>query len=131
MFGKVLNIASRAFYFVFFLLDNIYIILKMVNGANPKTRDLIKYLARRFQLVGQLLFLIYCMKTLRQIYTDESDLKVAALNKMTVKQFQDNLQVIGELRNDYLMNFGRAFCDFVICLNENDLPLRMFGIRMN
>lgn len=48
MFGKVLNIASRAFYFVFFLLDNIYIILKMVNGANPKTRDLIKYLARRF-----------------------------------------------------------------------------------
>lgn len=41
--------------------------------------------------MGQLLFLIYCVKTLRRIYTDESDLKVAALNKMTVKQFQESL----------------------------------------
>ena len=71
------------------------------------------------------------MKTLRRIYTDESDLKVAALNKMTVKQFQESLQVIGELRKDYIMNFGRAFCDFAVCLNDNEVPKRMFGIRMN
>jgi hypothetical protein len=30
------------------------------------------------------MFLIYCIKTLRKTYTDESDLKVAALDKMTV-----------------------------------------------
>jgi len=47
------------------------------------------------------MFLIYCIKTLRKTYTDESDLKVAALNKMTVKQFKENLKIICNLRRDY------------------------------
>jgi hypothetical protein len=48
-------------------------------------------LSKLFWLIGLALFLAYCCKTLRKTYTDESDLKVAALNKMTVKQVKDNL----------------------------------------
>jgi len=71
------------------------------------------------------------VKTLRRTYTDESDLKVAALNKMTVKYFRESLETIYKLRRDYLLNIVRAFCDFVICLNENKIPKRMFGISIN
>jgi hypothetical protein len=71
------------------------------------------------------------VKTLRRTYTDESDLKVAALNRMTVKHFRDSLEVIYRLRRDYLLNIIRAFCDFVICLNENHIPDMMFGICIN
>jgi hypothetical protein len=91
----------------------------------------VQTLSRRFHLIGQLLFLIYCVKTLRRTYTDESDMKVAALNKMTVKAFQENLAHIESLRKDYLLNLIRAFCDFAVCLNENDIPERMFGIKLN
>jgi hypothetical protein len=48
-------------------------------------RENIKRISRIFWLLGLTMFLIYCIKTLRKTYTDESDLKVAALNKMTVK----------------------------------------------
>jgi len=75
--------------------------------------------------------LIYCVKTLRRTYTDESDLKVAALNKMTVKYFRESLEIIYRLRRDYLLNITRAFCDFVICLNENSIPKMVFGIGIN
>jgi hypothetical protein len=78
-----------------------------------------------------LLFLIYCVKTLRKTYTDESDLKVAALNKMTVRTFRESLEQIYSLRRDYLLNITRAFCDFAICLNENDLPRMIFGMSLN
>lgn len=104
---------------VFWLLDNIYIVMKMLNVSTGEQRLLVKTVSRRFQIVGQLLFLIYCVKTLRRTYTDESDLKVAALNKMTVKYFRESLEVIYRLRRDYLLNIVRAFCDFVICVNEN------------
>ena len=117
LFGKVINIISRAFYMVFWLLDNIYIVMKMVNISTAEQRLLVKTVSRRFQIVGQLLFLIYCVKTLRRTYTDESDLKGAALNKMTVKYFRESLAVIYRLRRDYLLNIVRAFCDFVICVN--------------
>lgn len=49
----------------------------------PKER--FRAMARTFWLLGLAMFLIYCIKTLRKTYTDESDLKVAALNKMTVR----------------------------------------------
>ena len=59
---------------------------------HPKLdKEWFRQLSRIFWLLGLLLFLIYCIKTLRKTYTDESDLKVAALNKMTVKQMKDNL----------------------------------------
>ena len=86
-FARVVNILSRLFYLFFWLFDNIQILLKLIKPNNLETRFLIQTLSRRFQLVGQLLFLIYCVKTLRRTYTDESDMKVAALNKMTVKTF--------------------------------------------
>lgn len=44
---------------------------------------------------------------------------------------QESLKRICKLRNDYLMNFGRALCDFIICLNENDIPEKMFGVRIS
>lgn len=39
--------------------------------------------------------------------------------------------MIVDLRKDYALNFGRAFCDFAICLNENEIPRLMFGIPMS
>ena len=88
-------------------------------------------LARIFWLCGLSLFLAYCCKTIRKTYTDESDLKVAALNKMTVRQVKENLQIICKLRHDYRLNFFRALLDFFICLNENDLPFLILGKRLN
>ena len=86
LFAVVINSVSRAFYFFFWLFDNVYISLKLTNTGTPSSHEFFRILSRRFQLVGQLLFLIYCFKTLRRTQTDESDLKVAALNRMTVKQ---------------------------------------------
>ena len=42
-------------------------------------------------MLGISVFLVYCIKVLRKTYTDESDLKVAAVNKMTVMQVKENL----------------------------------------
>lgn len=94
--------------------------LDLHSESYPK--ETFRQIAKVFWLLGLLMFLIYCIKTLRKTYTDESDLKVAALNKMTVKQMKDNLQIICKLRRNYQMNFARAMSDLIICLNENDLP---------
>jgi hypothetical protein len=48
-------------------------------------KDLFKKLARIAWLIGLSTFFVYCVKILRKTFIDESDLKVAALNKMTVK----------------------------------------------
>jgi len=77
------------------------------------------------------MFMIYCVKTLRKTYTDESDLKVAALDKMTVRELKENLRIISELRHDYWLNFYRALSDLLICLNENNLPMNILGKRLN
>jgi hypothetical protein len=71
------------------------------------------------------------VRTLRKTYNDESDLKVAALNKMTVKQVKENLQIIIKLRRDYQMNFLRALSDFFLSANENNLPFKLLGKRIN
>jgi hypothetical protein len=50
---------------------------------------------------------------------------------MTVKSFRESLDLIYCLRRDYLLNLIRAFCDFMISLNENDISRMMFGIRIS
>jgi hypothetical protein len=87
--------------------------------------------ARICWLCGLSLLLVYTCKTIRKTYTDESDLKVAALNKMTVRQVKENLRVIQKLRHDFWLNFARTALDFTICLNENDLPYTIFGKRLS
>jgi hypothetical protein len=86
MFSLITNISSRAFYLLYWICDNVYVIFKYMGIQSellPKERW--RSLARIFWFLGLSMFLIYCIKTLRKTYTDESDLKVAALNKMTVK----------------------------------------------
>jgi hypothetical protein len=82
-----LNISSRAFYLLYWIFDNIFITMKYADIESLFKLPKEKYykLSRIFWLCGIIMFLIYCVKTLRKTYTDESDLKVAALNKMTVK----------------------------------------------
>lgn len=131
-FSLVTNISSRAFYFFYWFFDNLYIFQRYLDISShrfPKER--FKSLSKTFWLLGLIMFLIYCVKTLRKTYTDESDLKVAALNKMTVKTMKENLQVICKLRRDYQMNFARALSDLIICLNENNLPFLILGKRIN
>lgn len=77
------------------------------------------------------MYMTYCIKTLRKTYTDESDLKVAALDTMTVKQLKENLIIISKLRHDYWLNFFRALSDLLICLNENNIPFHILGKRLN
>ena len=85
-FSLVTNVSSRAFYFFYWIFDNIYIILKYADIHSERfSKERFKSLSRTCWLLGIVMFLIYCIKTLRKTYTDESDLKVAALNKMTVK----------------------------------------------
>jgi len=82
-------------------------------------------------MAGLSLFLVICCKIIRKTYTDESDLKVAALNKMTVKQVMDNLRIIEKLRHDYWLNFVRALLDFLICTNELDVFYKILGKRLS
>ena len=87
-FSRVANISSKALYCLHYLFENIFIIGKACNIQNYMPRfplDRFRKWSRAFWLIGLALFLIYCCKTLRKTYTDESDLKVAALNKMTVR----------------------------------------------
>lgn len=76
-------------------------------------------------------YLIFCVKILRKTYTDESDLKVAAVGKMTVKDVKKNLEIICKLRRDYQLNFIRVFSDLIVCMNENNIPFRVLGKRIN
>ena len=85
-FSLIINILSRAFYLLHWLFDNVFIIMKLADFY-PKSfdRDQLRSLSRKFWLIGVFIFLIYCSKILRKTYTDESDLKVAAVNNMTVR----------------------------------------------
>ena len=84
-FSLITNIISRIFYLIYYIFDNLYILSHITNTEIPGLPS--KYLSKAAKmawLVGLIAFLVYCIKTLRKTYTDESDLKVAALNKMTV-----------------------------------------------
>lgn len=35
------------------------------------------------------------------------------------------------MRHDYWLNFSRALLDFVVCLNDNDLPFLILGKRLS
>eukprot|EP00350_Pseudokeronopsis_sp_OXSARD2_P006073 CAMPEP_0170543492 /NCGR_PEP_ID=MMETSP0211-20121228/2590_1 /TAXON_ID=311385 /ORGANISM="Pseudokeronopsis sp., Strain OXSARD2" /LENGTH=245 /DNA_ID=CAMNT_0010846883 /DNA_START=97 /DNA_END=833 /DNA_ORIENTATION=+ len=131
-FSLVTNTSSRAFYLLYWIFDNLYICFKYFNiQLDSVDTDQFRKLARICWLFGLLTFLIYCIKTLRKTYIDESDLKVAAINKMTVRQVKENLAIICHLRRDYQINFMRAFSDLIICLNENNLPFLVLGKRIN
>lgn len=137
-FSIIMNIVSRFFYMFHWFFDNVYIIMKLSHTQLPKwlmdlgvDRDSLRALSRKSWLIGISLFLVYCVKILRKTYTDESDLKVAAVNKMTVREVKENLQIICKLRRDYQLNFARVFSDLVMCLNENDLPFKVLGKRIN
>ena len=85
-FSRLVNITSRAFYCLHYVLENIYIVVKACNIKKSwLSLDRLRVLSRRLWCMGLALFLVYCCKVLRQTYTDESDLKVATLNRMTVK----------------------------------------------
>lgn len=93
-FTLITNVTSRFCYFNFWLFDNLYILTKVMNKHKNPTLELYQKLfwriSRSWWLCGIIMFLIYCLKTLRKTYTDESDLKVAALNKMTVRELKEN-----------------------------------------
>ncbi len=145
-FTLIMNVSSRAFYFMYWIFDNLYIITKIINvkssnlknqGFQVQSQQLAELskkfwkISRIWWLLGIVMFLIYCIKTLRKTYTDESDLKVAALDKMTVQQLKQNLEIISQLRGDYWLNFNRALYDLLICLNENELFFHILGKRLN
>lgn len=121
------------------LFDNLYILSKIFNvdkngGRNVRIEywsRLSRKISRVWWLLGITTFMIYCLKTLRKTYTDESDLKVAALDKMTVMELKQNLNIISRLRKDYWLNLFRAISDLMSCLNENEIPLNLLGKRLN
>lgn len=107
-FSIVMNVISRAFYLVHWLFDNAFILLKLSNTELPKfllrkefDREKLRSISRQSWLIGIAFYLIFCVKILRKTYTDESDLKVAAVGKMTVKDVKRNLEIICKLRRDY------------------------------
>ena len=132
-FLKVTNILSRGFYLLYWFFDNFYIFSKSMGLHNSHHVPLrgIRRLSKICWMAGLSLFLVICCKIIRKTYTDESDIKVAALNKMTVKQVMDNLRIIEKLRHDYWLNFFRALLDFLICTNELDLFYKILGKRLS
>ena len=133
-FLKVTNIVSRSFYLLYWLFDNVYIFSKACNMHKQRPDfplNALRKAAKVCWMAGLSLFLVICCKIIRKTYTDESDLKVAALNKMTVRQVMDNLRIIEKLRHDYWLNFFRALLDFLICTNELDLFYKVLGKRLS
>lgn len=142
-FTLITNVVSRSCYFMHWLFDNIYILTKIMNVqvslSGERSKDarvdklsiLCRQISRVWWLFGIITFMIYCLKTLRKTYTDESDLKVAALDKMTVLELKQNLLIISKLRHDYWLNLARAISDLCIVCNENEIPLNLLGKRLN
>ena len=142
-FTLVTNVFSRAAYLFFWLFDNLYILIKLFNvkmtkqGYKPSSEYFNKLsvyfwkMSRVCWLIGIIMFMIYCIKTLRKTYTDESDLKVGSIGRMTVNQLLENLRHISKMRKDYWLNLSRAVCDLLICLNENELPFKVLGKKIN
>lgn len=93
------------------------------NSVIEMWSNFFRRVSRAFWLGGIITYMTYCIKTLRKTYTDESDLKVAALDTMTVKELKENLIIISKLRHDYWLNLFRTLSDLLICLNENELPI--------
>lgn len=147
LFTSSLNIGSRGCHLIHWIFENLFIITKCImtdeskfntnrtfQKEAPKYYQWFKYfyrLSRFFKLYGVLLFLGYCIVILLKTYRDESDLKVAALNKMTVSQLMQNIETIHKLRVHYKVNIAMLICDLAICLNENNIYLRTLGLRMN
>lgn len=44
---------------------------------------------------------------------------------------RENLDIIIKLRRDYQRNFARAMSDFFVCVNENNLPFKILGKKIN
>jgi len=130
-FLKLTNIISRACYLLYWLFDNVYIFSKTCHLQRFVPLRTFRRMGKICWMAGLSLFLVICCKIIRKTYTDESDLKVAALNKMTVKQVMDNLRIIEKLRHDYWLNFIRALLDFLICTNELDLIYKVLGKRLS
>jgi hypothetical protein len=128
-FSAVINVISRASYFIHWICDNFYVLSK-IGFINSSTR-VFYIISRVCWLIGLFLFCVYCMKTLRKTYNDESDLKVAAIDKMTVKQMRESLRKICSLRREYHLNFLRSVADLMVCMNELNLPLIILGKRLN
>mmetsp|Transcript_38043 Transcript_38043/g.28028 ORF Transcript_38043/g.28028 Transcript_38043/m.28028 type:complete len:145 (-) Transcript_38043:29-463(-) len=117
---------------LYWIFDNLYIVAKYFDThIGPFDNEQFRSMARISWLFGLLTFLLYCIKILRKTYIDESDLKVAAVGKMTVRQVKENLDIICHLRRDFQINFMRAVSDLIICLNENNLPFIILGKRIN
>lgn len=93
-FSSVTNIASRVCYFFRWLFDNGYVLCKIGFGPRKYTIGL-KITSGIFWLFALSFYLVYCIITIRKTYNDESDLKVAAVEFMTVRQMRENLKKIG------------------------------------
>ena len=140
----IMNVISRSCYFLHYLFDNFYIISKIMNvrtdkmGINHVRSDILSKWTRRaykfsriWWFFGIISFLLYCLKTMRKTYTDESDLKVAVLDKMNVIELKKNLDIISKLRKDYWLHLIRTAADGMICMNENEMPMNVLGKRLN
>ena len=121
---------SRVAYMVMWIFENLYT-LCCIEVLRPQLKGLFFGISRSAWALGLFVYLVYCLKTLRKTYNDESDLKVNAVDNMTVGEMLKNLNTIVKLRYDYNMNLGRTFSDLLICLNELRLPYYLLGIQMN
>lgn len=143
-FTLITNVLSRACYFFYWMFDNAHILTKVLNRVidskgNTHVRfkrlemwsRICRQVSRIWWLFGLISFMVYCLKTLRKTYTDESDLKVATLDKMTVSELRENLKIISKIRHDYWLNLARTISELMICLNENEIPVNLLGKRLN
>lgn len=131
-FSLTTMVLSRFCYAVFYLFDNIYILMKIMNIDLPQLpKEKFKKWASIAWLLGLFFVIIYCLKILRRTYTDESDLKVAAIGKMTVGEVKANLSQIVDLRRSHEFLLTRSVSDFFICLNELNIPFNVVGKRLN
>ncbi len=55
-------------------------------------------------LIALIAYMFYCVKNLRKTYNDESDLKVSAIEYMTVGQTREDLKRICLLRREFIDN---------------------------
>ena len=129
-FSLVSNVGSRGFYSLRWLVDNLYVLSKI--GFGPKrSTAFFKVVSRQLWLMAILCYLVYCIYTVRKTYNDESDLKVAAVEFMTVKDVRDSLRKIGSIRRENTLNMIRTIADLFVCLNELRFFTIVLGLPLN
>lgn len=121
----VTNLSSAVYYF----LDNISILseLKLLNLDFGRLKQ-IQYTIR---LLGFCSALWYFFVQMRISYRKEEELKTYVTKKMTPKLFIQQIFILNEERNEFMINIVKLIGEILVAIKQTNIPQYIFNTRLN